>query len=363
MNKIIKNILNAIEKKGYEAYLVGGYVRDLLVGKESFDIDICTNATPKELINIFPHASFKNLGGISFKIKEYNFEITTYREEIKYEKRHPVEYNYVNNLISDLNRRDFTINTICMNKRGEIIDLLKGIEDLNNLKIRMVGNLEKKLNEDPLRIMRAIRLATVLNFTIEDNLFQALKTHKETILTLSSTRLKEGLDRILISSNVKYGLSLLNEIGILNLLAISYTSIIPVKNIEGMYAQINIGYKLPFTKVEKNNIKQVREILNSKEITALTVYKYGLYLSKLAGAIMNISQSTINKLYKNLPIKSLQDINITPEEIVKILNIEYSKTVSIVLSELEFFIISGKIKNKKNELIKYITNNKARWGV
>ncbi len=81
MNKIIKNVLLKIENNGFEAYLIGGYVRDLLVGVSSFDIDICTNATPKELIEIFPKASSKNLGGIDFKIKEYHFEITTYREE------------------------------------------------------------------------------------------------------------------------------------------------------------------------------------------------------------------------------------------------------------------------------------------
>ena len=115
MNKIIKNVLTKIENNGYEAYLIGGYVRDLLVGKSSYDIDICTNATPRELINIFPNGSTKNLGGIDFKIKEYHFEITTYREEIKYKNRKPIEYHYVNSLIEDLKRRDFTINTICIN--------------------------------------------------------------------------------------------------------------------------------------------------------------------------------------------------------------------------------------------------------
>ena len=82
MNKIIKSILAKMENKGYEAYVVGGYVRDLLVGISSYDIDICTNATPKELMMIFPNASSKNLGGIDFKIKECHVEITTYREEI-----------------------------------------------------------------------------------------------------------------------------------------------------------------------------------------------------------------------------------------------------------------------------------------
>ncbi len=361
MNKILKNILIAIEKKGYEAYIIGGYVRDSLIGKSSYDIDICTNATPKELINIFPNASTKNLGGISFKIKEYNIEITTYREEIKYQNRKPIEYNYVNNLITDLKRRDFTINTICMNKRGEIIDLLNGIEDLNNLCIRLIGDPSVKLVEDPLRIMRAIRFATILNFTIEENLLASLTKYSHLILDLSSTRIKEELTSILISPNVKYGLNLLETTGILKLLDISYDNLVPIKNIEGMYAQITIGYKLPFTKVEKTNINAIKNILNEKEITNYTIYKYGLYLSKIAGAILDIPQSYINKLYKNLPIKELKDINITPKEIVSILNIDYSKKISQILSELEFFIISGKIKNKKSDLIKYIEQNKARW--
>ncbi len=361
MNKLIKNVLDKIEKRGFEAYIIGGYVRDLLMGKESYDVDICTNATPRELITIFPNASSKNLGGVSFKIKEYNFEITTYREEIKYENRKPIEYNYINNLVSDLNRRDFTINAICMNKRGDIIDILKGIDDLSNLKIRMIGDIETKLTEDPLRIMRAIRFATTLNFNIEPELYEALKIHYRYILNLSNTRLKEELDKILISPYVKKGLNILKDIGILELLAISYEDIIPIKNLEGMYAQINIKYSLPFTKVEKENINIIKKIINTKEITSFTIYEYGLYISKVCAAILNIDQAKINKMYKALPIKDKKDINITPEDIVKSLNISYSKTISLILNELEKMIISGKIRNKKTDILKYLHNNKARW--
>ena len=99
LDKVIKNVLIKLENCGFEAYIIGGCVRDLLVGKESYDVDICTNAIPKELIKIFPKANTKNLGGIDFKIKEYHFEITTYREEIKYKNRKPSEFNYINNLV------------------------------------------------------------------------------------------------------------------------------------------------------------------------------------------------------------------------------------------------------------------------
>ncbi len=358
MNKLIKNILSKIENHGFEAYIIGGYVRDLLVGKSSFDIDICTNATPKELIKIFPQSSTKNLGGIEFKIREYHFEITTYREEIKYKNRKPIEYNYINNLVEDLKRRDFTINAICMNTKGEIIDLIDGTKDLANLKIKMIGDIKTKIKEDPLRILRAIRIATHLNFSLDSELYKELKKEYKRVLKLSNTRIKEELDKILLSENPKKGLKLLEELGISKLLGLTYNEITNVKNLEAMYAQIDIKYNLPFTKVERENIKIIKSILKKGDINKSTLYKHGLFLTTVAGEILNINKKTINKMYKELPIKVRKDLNITPDEIVKILNIEYSSIVGKILNDLENLIISGKIKNKKKDIIKYLIETK-----
>lgn len=360
MNKIIKNILNKIEKEGYEAYVIGGYVRDLLVGISSYDIDICTNATPKELLKIFPNASSKNLGGIEFKIKEYHIEITTYREEIKYKNRKPIEFNYINNLVLDLQRRDFTINAICMNSKGEIIDLLGGIDDLSNLKVKMIGNVETKIKEDPLRILRAIRIATILNFNLETTLYKEIEENKELILTLSNTRIKEELDKILLSKNVKKGLNLLNDLGLLNILEITnWEDITPIKNLDGMYAQIKTSYSLPFTKEERNNIISIRRMVNSNLIDKFTIYNYGLYLSLVAGEILGIDKKTINKIYKDLPIHDKKEINIKAKDIAKILDIDYSKKIGIVMKNIESLIINGKIKNKSADIAKYLKNHKS----
>lgn len=360
MNKIIKNILNKIEKEGYEAYVIGGYVRDLLVGISSYDIDICTNATPKELLKIFPNASSKNLGGIEFKIKEYHIEITTYREEIKYKNRKPIEFNYINNLVLDLQRRDFTINAICMNSKGEIIDLLGGIDDLSNLKVKMIGNVETKIKEDPLRILRAIRIATILNFNLETTLYKEIEENKELILTLSNTRIKEELDKILLSKNVKKGLNLLNDLGLLNILEITnWEDITPIKNLDGMYAQIKTSYSLPFTKEERNNIISIRRMVNSNLIDKFTIYNYGLYLSLVAGEILGIDKKTINKIYKDLPIHDKKEINIKAKDIAKILDIDYSKKIGIIMKNIESLIINGKIKNKSADIAKYLKNHKS----
>lgn len=354
MDKIIKKVLESLENSGYEAYIVGGYVRDLLVGKTSYDIDICTNALPKDLISIFPSASAKNLGGIEFKIKEYHFEIMTYREEIKYKNRKPVKFNYINNLVDDLKRRDFTINAICMNKRGEIIDLLNAKVDIASSKIKMIGDADKKLAEDPLRILRAIRIATVLDFKLDSNLYKALKKHYRKVLTLSNTRIKEELDKILLSKNVKNGLYLLGEFGILDLLKINYEDIEYVSNIEAMYAQIRVEYNLPFTKVERENITKLRKIINKGEINKLTVYYNGLYLAIVAGEVLNIDKKKINKIYKELPIHELKDINISSKDIIKIIGENNSHKIGSILKRLEKLILEGKLKNKKDSLIKYI---------
>ena len=168
MDKNIYEILNKIEKCGFEAYIVGGYVRDYLLGIKSYDIDICTNALPKDIAKIFiGNVSNINYGSYKLTFNNYNFDITTYRRELEYTNRRPTKIEYTSNLLLDIERRDFTMNTIIMNKKGEIIDLLGGINDIQNKKIKCVGNPDNKLKEDPLRILRAIRFAITLNFSLD----------------------------------------------------------------------------------------------------------------------------------------------------------------------------------------------------
>ena len=176
MKRIIKKVLKKIESQGYEAFIVGGYVRDYLLDKESFDIDICTNALPDTIKNIFKkYITKENYGCISFKIKDYSFDITTYRKEIKYNKRKPTQLEYVDNLDEDIIRRDFTINSICMDYKGYIIDIYDGINDLSNKEIKMIGDVDQKIKEDPLRILRTIRFACTLNFNINSDLEDSIK--------------------------------------------------------------------------------------------------------------------------------------------------------------------------------------------
>ena len=163
MNDTARLILNKINESGFQAYLVGGYPRDLYLGRESTDFDICTNATPKDLTEIFGDVKqhLEQYGSVTVYLNNLRFEITTFRKDIKYiNNRKPIEIEYIDNLEDDLKRRDFTMNTMCLDSEGNLIDLLNGKEDIDKHLIRTVGDANKKISEDSLRILRAIRFAT-----------------------------------------------------------------------------------------------------------------------------------------------------------------------------------------------------------
>ena len=166
------------------------------MNKTSYDIDICTNALPKNVKELFKNCELTSYGNVFFKLKKYDFEITTYRKELKYENRRPKEVVYINNLIEDLLRRDFTINTICLNQNNEIIDLLDGVEDIKNRTLKIVGDPDLKLKEDPLRILRAIRFATVLDFDLDSNLQDSIFRNKYLLRDLSFYRKKQELESL-----------------------------------------------------------------------------------------------------------------------------------------------------------------------
>ena len=359
MDKIIKNILKKIESNGFDAYLVGGFVRDYLLGIKTLDVDICTNALPKDLHKMFPNNSNSNTyGGFNLKIKNYNIDITTYRKELKYESRKPTELIYINDLKEDILRRDFTINSVCMNKDEKIIDLVNGVEDINNHIIRMLGDIKERLEEDPLRILRAIRFSSVLNFELDDNLKEEIKNNYKLVSALSITRIKQELNKILLNKNYLKGLSLLKEFKILDLLEITYEDINYVNDICGMWAQLNTSKTYSFTKQEIANIINIRQIIKEGIISNKTLFEFGLYNNLVAGEILCVNNKNIHKMYNNLPIKTINDLDITNNEIIVLLNIEPSKFIKELKQELVDLILENQLVNKNSELRKYILKRK-----
>lgn len=361
----VVNVLERIEENGFEAYIVGGYVRDYLLGIESGDIDICTNARVKELLDIFSdiNVTSNEYGAIKIITNKLRIDITTYRRDLRYNgDRRKVEIEYVDNLIDDINRRDFTMNTLCMNKDKNIIDLLGGQQDIENRIIRCVGNLEDRINEDPLRMLRAVRFATTLGFTIEEELYRKLKEYAHLIDQLSRERIKEELTKILVNKNAIIGLNMLDDLGFLPYIGISYNdSIVQVSDICGMYSQLEILKEFPFSKEEKENIKTIKNILTYGNIDDNVVFSYGLYLSMVAGDILGIDKDVIADIEKNLVIRRCKDIEISSEEICEILKTKPGKVISEVYDDLKNVILNRELENSNSSIREYVFNNRRKW--
>lgn len=346
MEKQIKKILEKLESNNYQAYLVGGFVRDYLLGIKSYDVDICTNALPRDVYAMFNLVK-SNYGSVNLKIEKYNVDITTFRKDYDYVNRRPSKIEYIDSLEEDLKRRDFTINAICMTKNGKVIDLLNGVDDLNKRMIRMIGDVSTKITEDPLRILRAIRFATVLDFELEENLKKIIKKNSKLVKTLSKERVKKELEKILISKNYYKGINLLEELKIAEMLEIEFQNVNYVDDLLGMWAQLNVK-NMPFTNIEKSNIIKITNVLKEGTVSNKELYTYGLYPCTIAGKILNIHPKKINKMYQKLPIKARNDID------VDVKNLGAGAQISQKYKILEEAILSGKLKNKNKEIIKYL---------
>ena len=250
-----RELLRILNDNGYAAYIVGGYTRDVLLGRKSNDIDICTSATPKEILDIFEDVKVSDMqyGSVVITYKGYKFDVTTFRKEIKYESnRRPIKIKYIRDIKKDLLRRDFTINTLCINDKGEVLDVLGVRSDLDNRILRTVGNPRYKIKEDSLRILRCIRFATILEFDIEKKTYYYLGKYGYLLKKLSMERKKEELDKIFSSKNKERGRKLILDLNLTNVLGINNLhNIILCADLIGIWCQLEVEDIYPFTKVEK----------------------------------------------------------------------------------------------------------------
>ena len=341
----VRYIINKIYQNNYEAYIVGGCVRDAILGFEPNDYDITTSASPNTIQEIFK--DFKCIetgiehGTVSVVIEDEIFEITTYRIEGEYkDHRRPDKVDFTDRLEEDLKRRDFTINAMAYNEKKGLIDLFGGKEDLNNKIIKTVGNPYDRFNEDGLRMIRAIRFSSKLNFTIEKETLKAIYDKSFIINNISLERITDEFTKIILSDkpeNIKY----LFETKLLKYLNISnednidkltqfYNEIIILnkinKNLEKRLALLDYI-------IEKNNINCksfCNELIYSKKV----IKNHNIILTLLK----NIEIDHLNKV-EIKKILSEVDRNLL-EEYLDISGIIYDKEKKVdeiidILSEIE----------------------------
>jgi len=225
----VKEVLQALTDAGFEAYIVGGCVRDLTVNRTPKDWDVTTNARPTQVQEIFPDSFYENdFGTVGVKVnpflsigkkdREHDIiEVTTYRIESTYsDNRRPDKIKFAKTLEEDLSRRDFTMNALALDINNNLIDPYNGKEDIDKKLIRAVGNAIERFNEDALRMMRAVRFAAELNFEIEKNTFIAIKERNFLLNNISIERVRNEFVKIVMSNHTYHGIQMLHDTGLLS---------------------------------------------------------------------------------------------------------------------------------------------------
>ncbi len=363
-------VLDKLNKNGFLAYIVGGYVRDSLLNIESDDIDITTNATPQDLKRIFNVEGSIGEKYLSVVVNqdEYSFEVTTFRKDISYTNhRHPVT-EITDKLEEDLIRRDFTINALLMDSAGNILDYHNGLLDLKNKQIRAIGNPNIRFDEDALRILRACHFVAKLGFDIEQSTFDAMINNAKNVSLLSSERIIDELNKIVKGKHWRKGLKYLLDSTAANYLNIdkALALILNKKDIPDLdviialsiYYNKNTIFGLDNAKKKLyfNSLELIGKDLSLPSIlyynsidTLVLATKLNYYLS-----LSNIDGEKIRALKEALPIKNRKDICISKSEITCIINKEDGPWLGMLYKELETNIINRNLVNNTIEIKEYI---------
>ncbi|CDD66532.1 poly A polymerase [Firmicutes bacterium CAG:882] len=218
--KDVRYIIDILTQNGYEAYAVGGCVRDSILGRVPGDWDITTSALPQQVKALFRRTIDTGIqhGTVTIMLGKNGYEVTTYRIDGKYEdSRHPGSVEFTPNLEEDLKRRDFTINAMAYNDENGVVDIFGGIDDIRNRIIRCVGNAHDRFTEDALRILRAVRFSAQLGFEIDKATKDAARELAPTLVKISRERIHTELNKLLLSDNPDY-FSVVYELGVMKVI-------------------------------------------------------------------------------------------------------------------------------------------------
>jgi tRNA nucleotidyltransferase (CCA-adding enzyme) len=376
--KNAKKILSTFKENGFEAYIVGGAVRDYIMGVESYDIDITTNARPRDTMRIFDKVLTTGIkyGTVTILHNEDKYEITTFRTDGPSEdNRHPDYIYYGNSIEEDVFRRDFTINGLLMNEEGKIIDFVEGKIDIEKNIIRTIGEPTKRFNEDALRMIRAFYLRSKLNFKIEKNTLISIKENKKLLDNISKERLFNELIKILKGNYNMNALIDLKDNNIQKHLP-GFNKPIEIlirKNIKFktdtvftlgyFYNQSEMEY-WPISNKHKNKyVKASNRAKSKRKIDKFDLYELGLEIAILAARIMNIvydiefSKSKLKSKYNKLEIKSILDLKIKPREMMALKHKKAGAWIKEIQKEFVIKILKGDLENSKESLFREYREN------
>ena len=384
-------VMQQLVDAGYEAYFVGGSVRDMLLHKPISDVDIATSATPQEVKDIFPHTVDVGIehGTVMVIYHKEGYEVTTFRTEEGYEDfRHPDKVTFVRSLEEDLKRRDFTINALAIGIDDQLIDFFDGIGDLERQCIRCVGDAKERFNEDALRMFRAVRFVGQLGFQIEENTKNAISLLKMNLSKVAVERMKVEFEKMIKSSYRKDALKLFVETGLYQacplfdgkgeiLLKLAE---FPIKEMSVLQAWILFVDELKLSDKEvthllkswKSSNEQIRDVLvGYRTYRARKEEEWNFFLAydcryevacEVEQLLIDQNKSTsmevLEATYHSLPIRSMNDIHLNGYDIIRILKLDKKgPIIGQVLKTVEKMILEKSISNDAEVLETYVLSH------
>ena len=381
-------VMQQLVDAGYEAYFVGGSVRDMLLHKPISDVDIATSATPQEVKEIFPHTVDVGIehGTVMVIYHKEGYEVTTFRTEEGYEDfRHPDKVTFVRSLEEDLKRRDFTINALAIGIDDQLMDFFDGIGDLERQCIRCVGDAKERFNEDALRMFRAVRFVGQLGFQVEEETKNAISLLKMNLSKVAVERMKVEFEKMIQSSYRNEAMQLFVETGLYQacplfdgkgeiLLKLAE---FPIKEMSVLQAWILFVDELklsdkevtPLLKSWKSSNEQIRDVLvGYKTYRARKEEDWNFFLAydcpyEVACEVEQLlivqdkssSMEGLEATYHSLPIRSMNDIHLNGHDIIRILKLDKKgPIIGQVLKTVEKMILEQSIENNAEILEAYV---------
>lgn len=374
-------ILLKLQGSSYEAYFVGGSVRDYLIGRPIHDVDIATSATPEQVMKVFSKTIPVGIehGTIMVEYEGKHYEVTTFRNEGQYRDfRRPDKVSFITSIKEDLSRRDFKMNAIAMDSKEILIDPFNGELDIRNQVIQTVGDATERFNEDPLRMMRALRFVSQLSFKLEESTKKAIKDFNFLLGKISIERITIEFEKLLLGVSSRLALSLLIESELFEFLpglkdkrkqlktfkGLNFSQIEKIEECWALFIVVmeikDVESFLRRWKLSKKLIQQVSKITEkintSSPLDIEHMYVLGrdltLSTAKVYAALTEkeIDLIKVEGMYDKMPIKSLNDVQVNGLDLLSWSNLQGGPWVSNVLQKIELAILNGKLRNEKSEI-------------
>lgn len=382
-------IIKKLQNNGHEAYIVGGAVRDFILGKTVKDVDIATSASPEKVRALFVKTIPVGVkhGTIVVRYRHRSYEVTTFRKEADYKDyRRPTTVSFVSSLHEDLKRRDFTMNAMAMSIEGQIIDLFSGRDDIASGVIRTVGQPMERFQEDPLRMMRAVRFTSQLSFRVEDHTRKALEHLASYLRHISIERIRDEFEKLLLGNDTGHAFFVLTDSGLYSYLPgmaekreeLKQVSAIDLSQLSKLNERLALvcfilnieepatwlrNWKLSNRNVsEIANIVQTLNAISNENWTPLRLYEVGkdtACSSERIRSLLNKERpetrlQEIEEINKQLAIKQKGDLKVSGDDLLEWFEQKPGPWISKYLKEVEKAVILGEIVNEKGTIRKWL---------